>query len=83
MLFPTSLCVSSSCPPEKISVLPNNALDPKNTPIFMGLRDKTYALTVESSGGGQPQLKIVVSFAFGSKFFLPYFYLLVEQTHIL
>ncbi|KAM3830436.1 interleukin-36 receptor antagonist protein-like [Vipera latastei] len=42
-----------------MAVLPNNALDPRHQPIFMGLRDGSLTLSCTLSNEGQPQLHLV------------------------
>ncbi|KAG8141406.1 hypothetical protein E2320_007030 [Naja naja] len=43
-----------------MAVLPNNALDPRQQPIFMGLTDGSHTLSCTSSSKGQPQLHLVM-----------------------
>ncbi|KAH0623200.1 hypothetical protein JD844_031257 [Phrynosoma platyrhinos] len=49
----------SKLPEEFLAVIPNNSLDPKAQPIFMGLSDKTHTLFCMDSDHGEPQLKLV------------------------
>ncbi|XP_070621649.1 interleukin-36 receptor antagonist protein-like [Erythrolamprus reginae] len=42
-----------------MAVLPNNALDPRQQPIFMGLMDGLHTLSCTLSSEGQPQLHLV------------------------
>ncbi|XP_039212556.1 interleukin-1 family member 10-like isoform X1 [Crotalus tigris] len=42
-----------------MAVLPNNALDPRHQPIFIGLRDGSRTLSCTLSNEGQPQLHLV------------------------
>ncbi|XP_032084610.1 interleukin-36 receptor antagonist protein-like [Thamnophis elegans] len=45
--------------PVWMAVLPNNALDPRQQPIFMGLTDGLHTLSCTLSSEGQPQIHLV------------------------
>ncbi|XP_058050056.1 interleukin-36 receptor antagonist protein-like [Ahaetulla prasina] len=45
--------------PVWMAVLPNNALDPRQQPIFMGLNDGLHALSCTLSSEGHPQIHLV------------------------
>ncbi|KAL7981461.1 hypothetical protein Chor_002357 [Crotalus horridus] len=51
--------VHHSSPAVWMAVLPNNALDPRHQPIFIGLRDGSHTLSCMLSNEGQPQLHLV------------------------
>ncbi|XP_062995565.1 interleukin-1 family member 10-like [Elgaria multicarinata webbii] len=49
---------NSAMPDQLMTVLPNNALDPKKPPIFIGLKGGQPTLSCVKSDDGQPQLKL-------------------------